>query len=285
MLLGDANPAVVGDEIRGATTAQAQLAVTELARLQGPLLGDSTLAETPWLNRDAPINQALITALYAGFVDRYGDRIAPQHRLVCERLVGAFDEYLAEEAADGRIHGLVHGDYRLDNMLFGADGADRPLTVVDWQTVTWGPAMTDLAYFLGCALPAADRREHYDALLDDYHRALGPGAPISPRRCPRGRAPAELLRRDDGHRVVDAGGTHRPRRRDVHDDAATALRACARHRRAGDPARADRRSSRCARRPTTRRPTSPPTSRSGMKAGMPTSPMPHRDSAAGCDSV
>jgi hypothetical protein len=179
VLLGDANPAVVGDEIRGATTAQARLAVTELARLQGPLLGDTTLADAPWLNRDAPINQALITALHAGFVDRYGDRIAPQHRMVCERLVGGFDEYLAEEAAGGRIHGLVHGDYRLDNMLFGTAGADRPLTVVDWQTVTWGPAMTDLAYFLGCALPVADRRQHYDALLEAYHAALGPDAPIS----------------------------------------------------------------------------------------------------------
>jgi hypothetical protein len=179
VLLGDANPAVVGDEIRGATTAQARLAVTELARLQGPLLGDTTLADAPWLNRDAPINQALITALHAGFVDRYGGQIAPQHRMVCERLVGGFDEYLAEEAVEGRIHGLVHGDYRLDNMLFGAAGADRPLTVVDWQTVTWGPAMTDLAYFLGCALPVADRRQHYDALLEAYHGALGPGAPIS----------------------------------------------------------------------------------------------------------
>jgi hypothetical protein len=179
VLLGDANPAVVGDEIRGATTSQAQIAVTELARLQGPLLGDSTLAETSWLNRDAPVSQALITALHTAFVDRYGDRIAPQHRMVCERLVGAFDGYLAQEAADGRIFGLVHGDYRLDNLLFGADGTARPLTVVDWQTVTWGPAMTDLAYFLGCALPVTDRREHYDALLDDYHRALGPGAPIS----------------------------------------------------------------------------------------------------------
>jgi hypothetical protein len=179
VLLGDANPAVVGDEIRGATTAQARLAVTELARLQGPLLGDTTLADAPWLNRDAPINQALITALHAGFVDRYGDQIAPQHRMVCERLVGGFDEYLAEEAVAGRIHGLVHGDYRLDNMLFGTAGADRPLTVVDWQTVTWAPAMTDLAYFLGCALPVADRRQHYDALLDAYHTALGPDAPIS----------------------------------------------------------------------------------------------------------
>jgi hypothetical protein len=179
VLLGDANPAVVGDEIRGATIAQAQLAVTELARLQGPLIGDTTLADAPWLHRETPVNQGLITALHAAFVDRYGDRIAPQHRMVCERLVGGFDAYLAEEAAEGRIQGLVHGDYRLDNMLFGAVGAERPLTVVDWQTVTWGPAMTDLAYFLGCALPVADRRTHYDELLQAYHAALGPDAPIS----------------------------------------------------------------------------------------------------------
>ena len=179
VLLGDANPAAVGDEICGATTAQAQLAVTELARLQGPLLGDATLADAPWLRRDTPVNQALITALHAGFVDRYGDRIAPQHRMVCELLVGGFDDYLAEEAAEDRIHGLIHGDYRLDNMLFGSAGAERPLTVVDWQTVTWGPALTDLAYFLGCALPVADRREHYDSLLAGYHTALGPEAPIS----------------------------------------------------------------------------------------------------------
>ena len=179
VLLGDANPAVVGDEIRGATIEQARLAVTELARLQGPLLGDTTLADAPWLNRDTPLNQGLITQLHAAFIDRYGDRIAPQHRMVCERLVGGFDAYLAEVAAEGRLQGLVHGDYRLDNMLFGAAGAERPLTVVDWQTVTWGPAMTDLAYFVGGALPAAERRAHYDALLRAYHTALGPDAPIS----------------------------------------------------------------------------------------------------------
>ncbi|MGH3558332.1 MAG: phosphotransferase, partial [Mycobacterium sp.] len=178
VLLGDASPAVVGDEIRGATAVQARLAVTELGRLQAPLLDDTALADAAWLNRDAPISQALITALYAGFVDRYRDQITSQHRVVCERLVGAFDAYLAAEAVGG-CHGLVHGDYRLDNLLFGSAGADRPLTVVDWQTVTWGPAMTDLAYFLGCALPVADRRAHYDELLQAYHAALGAAAPIS----------------------------------------------------------------------------------------------------------
>ena len=114
-----------------------------------------------------------------GFVDRYGDDIAPAHREVCERLVASFDAYLQQEAASDRVHGLVHGDYRLDNMLFGQPGADRPLTVVDWQTVTWGPAMTDVAYFLGCALADDVRRDNYDALLGAYHDALGRDAALS----------------------------------------------------------------------------------------------------------
>src|SRR6516162_5223332 len=68
LLLGDAGPAVVGDEIAGATTEQARLGVVELGRLQGPLLGDTALAQALWLNREAPLNQAMITLLYAGFI-------------------------------------------------------------------------------------------------------------------------------------------------------------------------------------------------------------------------
>jgi hypothetical protein len=177
LLLGDAAPAVVGDEIQGATMAQAILALTELGRLHSPLLGDSTMAQMDWLNGEFPMNQTLMGQLYAGFSDRYADQIAPEHREVCERFVASFDAYIAAEA--GRMHGLVHGDYRLDNMLFGQAGADRALTVVDWQTVSWGPAMTDVAYFLGCALPSEHRREHYDELLRAYHQGLGPDAVVS----------------------------------------------------------------------------------------------------------
>ncbi|OBI89116.1 DUF7064 domain-containing protein [Mycobacterium asiaticum] len=179
LLLGDAGQAVVGDEISGATTEQALLAVTELGRLHGPLLGDTALADAPWLNRASPLSQAMITPLYAGFVERYGDQIAPEHRAVCESLVSSFDGYVAQQAAHDGIRGLVHGDFRLDNLLFGTSEGSRTLTVVDWQTVSWGPALTDLAYFLGCALPVQDRREHYDALLGAYHQALGPDAPLS----------------------------------------------------------------------------------------------------------
>src|ERR1700753_3009849 len=86
LLLGDAGPAVVGDEIAGATIEQARLGVVELGRLQGPLLGDAALAQAPWLNRESVVSQAIFAALYAGFIDRYADRIPAAHRVVCERL-------------------------------------------------------------------------------------------------------------------------------------------------------------------------------------------------------
>ena len=177
LLLDDAAPAEVGDEIRGATLADATLALSQLGRLHAPLIGSETLAETEWLNRETPVNQALITALYAGFADRYADEITDEQREVCERLVTSFDAYVAQEAV--RVKGLVHGDYRLDNMLFGRPGSLRELTVVDWQTVTSGPVMTDVAYFLGCALPTEVRRTHYDELLTAYHRGLGSQPPLT----------------------------------------------------------------------------------------------------------
>ncbi|OCB58482.1 phosphotransferase [Mycobacterium vulneris] len=179
LLLGDAVPAVVGDEIRGATAEQAGVALAELGRMHGSAAGADALNRAEWLNREAPVNQGLIAGLYAAFVERYAGLITPEQRQVCERLVESFDAYLADEGAPGRPTGLVHGDYRLDNMLFGDAGADRALTVVDWQTVTKGPAFTDVAYFIGCALPVEQRRAHYDELLTAYHRALGPDSALT----------------------------------------------------------------------------------------------------------
>ncbi|ULN45322.1 ecdysteroid 22-kinase family protein [Mycolicibacterium goodii] len=178
LLLGDAAPATVGDELRGATIEQARLALSELGHVHGAAhasSGGAVIAD--WLVREAPVGQPMLAGLYAAFAERYAEAITPRQREVCERLVGSFESYLAAE--NQRPKGLVHGDYRLDNMLFGDPGADRPLTVVDWQTVTWGPALTDVAYFVGGSLPVDARREHYDGLLRAYHEALGPGAPLT----------------------------------------------------------------------------------------------------------
>ncbi len=45
---------------------------------------------------------------------------------------------------------LLHGDYRLDNMLFNRK--TNAITVVDWQTLGVGLPARDLAYFTATSL-------------------------------------------------------------------------------------------------------------------------------------
>ena len=175
LLVGDAAPARQGDEIIGATRPDADAAIDALAALHRPVLGSQRLATTDWLNRESPISQDLMKALLSAFMDRYRQRIADHHQVVCERLVASFDGWLG--LADAAPRGLVHGDYRLDNLLFGEADSPRPVTVVDWQTVTHGDAFIDLAYFLGCALTIENRRAWADELIVAYHAGLGPAAP------------------------------------------------------------------------------------------------------------
>jgi aminoglycoside phosphotransferase (APT) family kinase protein len=49
-----------------------------------------------------------------------------------------------EPADDGRAS-LVHGDYRIDNMIFKPDGS-RLLAIIDWELSTIGHPFSDLAY-------------------------------------------------------------------------------------------------------------------------------------------
>ncbi len=169
LLLEDVAPATQGDQIAGCEVEDARLAIHELARLHAPVFADPQLGGTPWLNQASILTQAMLTQLLAAFLDRYGERVAADHREVCERFVESLDGW----AADRRPPlGLVHGDYRLDNLLFGAEQAPRRFVVVDWQTVGWGPVMTDAAYFLAGSLSVEDRRTHEQALLREYFDAL-----------------------------------------------------------------------------------------------------------------
>ncbi|HWF53188.1 MAG TPA: phosphotransferase [Solirubrobacteraceae bacterium] len=170
LLLGDAAPAQPGNDIAGCSPAQAWAAVRALGRLHAPALAHAGVTQTNWLNRPSPINAAMVRSLLPGFLERYEQRITPEHQTVCERLAEAFDAYAA--ATDALPKGLAHGDYRLDNLLFDLDDESHPVTVVDWQTVTVAPALTDLAYFLGCALRTEDRRRLAPELVRAYHDEL-----------------------------------------------------------------------------------------------------------------
>ena len=86
-----------------------------------------------------------------GFLDRYGSFLAPDEREIISRVGEAERSPLSQEFPSQ--FSLVHVDYRLDNLMFRTTVADQiEVTVVDWQSITVGSPLNDVAYFLGAGL-------------------------------------------------------------------------------------------------------------------------------------
>ena len=172
LLLEDLAPADQGDQIAGCTPEQAHDAVANLAGLHGPRWCDETLTEIDGLTLEDPESEALLQEMYGPttelFIDGLGDLLTDEDRATLRACVPVLPRWL--KGRGGRF-GLVHGDYRLDNLLFPPDG--RPgVAAIDWQTLTLALPARDLAYCIGTSLSVEERRVHEHDLVTTYHRRL-----------------------------------------------------------------------------------------------------------------
>ena len=174
LIFEDMAPAVQGDQLLGCGTDEAALAMTEAARLHAPRWNDPGLESLDWLAHPTPDSSALLQAIYQsvlpGFEARFAQRLSGDVMDLARRFgerVGAWSAH-----RDGPF-ALVHGDFRLDNMLFGrGTKSAAPLAVVDWQTCAQGHPASDVAYFLGAGLLPEVRRREEKQLLSHYHAEL-----------------------------------------------------------------------------------------------------------------
>ncbi len=173
LLLEDLSPARPGDQLRGCTVAEVELAVEQAARMHAPFWGSDELAGLSWLDISG-VYWAKFTEMmpiwWEGFVDRYRDRLSAEHITLGQAFTDAIGDYY--NALRTIPFTIQHGDFRPDNVLFDALGGDVPLAVLDWQTVILAPGTVDVAYFIGGALSPETRREHERELLARYHREL-----------------------------------------------------------------------------------------------------------------
>jgi aminoglycoside phosphotransferase (APT) family kinase protein len=82
-------------------------------------------------------------------VRRWGQQLEgskTQERPAASELHRRLTAAAPEVGSDASAHGIVHGDYRLDNCLVGDD--DRIHAVVDWEMATLGDTRTDLALMM-----------------------------------------------------------------------------------------------------------------------------------------
>jgi hypothetical protein len=171
LLLEDMAPCTQGDDIAGCDLKTAAAALRRLAALHATAWEDKSYAAHEWLNRQTPESianmTAIVTMLAPSFLERFDAHLTPGHRDLVGRIIPNIATIIG--TYDGP-RTLIHGDYRLDNMLF-RDGSDEP-TIVDWQTASYGAPAADVSYFIGGSLTPDDRRAHSAELLDIYHSAL-----------------------------------------------------------------------------------------------------------------
>jgi aminoglycoside/choline kinase family phosphotransferase len=160
-----------GDQAAGCGLADTERCIEVMARLHSAWWGATDSAQLAWvptvdgdLHRGGMVPAA--EATWDPFIANFGHLVAPQ-------LVDAGPRYLA--ALTGLHHQmgqgaqtLIHGDFRLDNLLFG-DGPDQhSVALVDWQGLIISKGVHDLAYLLTQNVQTDVRRDHERDLVASY---------------------------------------------------------------------------------------------------------------------
>ena len=172
LLLEDLAPARQGDQLAGCDAQVARAAVLALVGLHAPSWCNDAFRGVPWIGEpDASgpeQTRALYQSLLPAFLDRYGAHLAPDEADIIAAVAESpacplFSPLRAPWS-------LVHVDYRLDNLLIDPSGL--AVAVVDWQSITLGQPLSDVAYFLGAGMLPDPRREAEAAIVHAYHEAL-----------------------------------------------------------------------------------------------------------------
>ena len=179
LLFEDLGPARGGNQLMGCSIEDARAVIRQAAALHAPSWHNPAILGCDWLQPN-PAAAAQVKALYpraqAVFRERYRDQLEPECMALCEALA----EHTAATDRRHEATSLVHGDFRLDNVLFDIRGGAEEVAVLDWQTLTIGNGLTDIGYFLGCGIGDALRRAHERELLELYCAEMtARGVPLS----------------------------------------------------------------------------------------------------------
>jgi hypothetical protein len=174
ILLEDLTDGVFGDQVAGATLAEAEQAIDALGPFHARWWESADFASYPWITSGIetirqPI-QMMYQAVWPVALERFGDLFPAEIRPLIpdfgRRTMAALDQMQTGPET------LCHGDYRPDNLFYGGAGSARSLVVCDWQGPGRATGVVDAAYFITGSLEPEDRRKHEDELLRRYHSHL-----------------------------------------------------------------------------------------------------------------
>jgi Ecdysteroid kinase-like family len=170
LLLEDLFPARPGVQVESCSLSQAEDAVKNLAALHAPRWNDETILEMKGFGLTDTASAQFVGEIFAnatdGFVARF-DTLGVEDVETLHACAVAIGPWLLNRPSP---YAVVHGDYRLDNLMFPPTG--RGVHALDWQTLGVAPPGRDLAYFLGTALRPEDRQRDERDLVALYFDEL-----------------------------------------------------------------------------------------------------------------
>jgi len=156
-----------GDQLLGLDAAGCRRVLAAIAPLHRQFWGSEELHQHFWLlplDVDARIRQGM----FRQHASAYAQRLGPALNGHIDWLLKHGETLMRRFTAEAPMT-LLHGDLRLDNVIFDGDDC----AFIDFQLVRRGPAAYDVAYFISSALQADADADAEEALLRDYHTRLG----------------------------------------------------------------------------------------------------------------
>jgi aminoglycoside/choline kinase family phosphotransferase len=171
LILDDLAPRTPGRQVDGCSPDRADDSVRNLAALHASRWNDDSLYHLDFLMSLTPERAEFLGAMTITateqFVARFETRLDESDVVTLREVAAAIKDW---QVARPEPYSVVHGDYRLDNLLFPPVGDG--VVAVDWQTVSVGLPTRDLVYFLGTSLHVDQRRATEERLVASYLDAL-----------------------------------------------------------------------------------------------------------------
>ena len=173
LLMEDVSSYRMGSQVEGATLEECELCVDFLANLHASFWNQ--LSDVEWLpnmsGSDNATNMALgCEAGWPQLQEFFGEFVPDNIEAMRERYLAAIPTLQAK--LDQHPKTLIHGDFRMDNMLFGQAPEHDALLVVDFQGPLKGNGIHDVAYLLSHSAKTDVRREHERDLIERYANGL-----------------------------------------------------------------------------------------------------------------
>jgi hypothetical protein len=161
------------DQMAGCPINDAELVVTELAKLHASMWNSPKLGNWEWIPRwdtGASLFQLGYPRWWKQLQEKITDSFSDDFRIAAE-MIGPHITSISTRLSQSPVT-LSHGDFRLDNMFFDDADSENPLVAFDWQALRVGRPSNDLAYFIASSLTVEDRRKHQQHLKSLYFETL-----------------------------------------------------------------------------------------------------------------